>query len=264
MTSLTTTLTDFQDYLLGISKNVEQAVKGPSKSFIKKRLAIYREAYQLRLLDILKIDFPCLRPWLGNNAFEKLGLAYIDKYPSRFFSAREFGQYMATYLATTEPYNKNSFLAEFTHFERTLSETIDSPDASIVTVEDVIAIPPDSWPTIHFTLHPAVTLLTLNWNIADIHKALMVDELKIKRRPFKKPASWLIWRNNIDVKYRELDEKETFIIKACSQAMCFEEICQGLVEWLPEHEAAQYIVQFLQVWLPEQLFSRLTFKAPDA
>lgn len=258
MTSLSALQQDFQAYLLGKNKAFEQAVTGPNSTFAKQRLAIYSEAYRLRLVDILKMDFPCLRLWLGDTAFERLGLNYLDRYPSKFFSAREFGRYMAAYLATTEPHNKNSFLTEFAQFERALSETIDSLNANIVTIEDIIAIPPESWPTMRFTLHPAVTSHLLHWNIPDIRKILIEDEIKIARKRFKRPTSWLMWRNNIDVKYKELDEKESFTLKAFAQGMTFEEICQDLMEWLSEEEAAQYIVQFLQRWIPEQIFSTVS------
>lgn len=244
----------FQNYLLNTDREFEKAVAAKSKTAAQQRLMIYHEAYRLRLVDILKIDFPGLYQWLGDKKFTKLALNYIEQYPSQFFSAREFGRYLANNLAQAEPYNKDNFLAEFATFERTLSETIDTPNAPLLTPEHVMSIPPESWGTMRLTLHPTVTLLNLHWNIPEIRQALLAEQPKPKRR--RQMGNWLIWRQNIDVRYKALDEKECFIIQKMKAQATFEEICEGLMQWLPEQEAVQYIVRFLQIWLPEQIFSK--------
>lgn len=258
MTSLSHLQNEFQDYLLGNTQAFQHSVTGPSKTFVKQRLAIYSEAYRLRLVDILKIDFPALYQWVGEKAFEKLGRSYLAHYPSRFFSARDFGCYMADFLAVTAPYSKNTFLAELAAFERTLSETIDTPNDTILTINDILAIPMERWAGMRLKLHSAVRIVPLSWNIPAIRHELITHNNKITRRQAKQTTAWLIWRQHINVKYKELDSKENFTINAFTQNKTFEDICTGLMEWLTEEETAPYIVQFLQQWIPEQIFSQVT------
>ena len=47
-----------------------------------ERLDIYRRSYQARLVECLADDYPVLQGTLGDEAFERLCLAYIAKYPS--------------------------------------------------------------------------------------------------------------------------------------------------------------------------------------
>ncbi|CAM4431287.1 MAG: hypothetical protein LEGION0398_MBIBDBAK_01354 [Legionellaceae bacterium] len=257
--SFNTALEEFQNYLLGNDSSIEQAIVSPNKKYANSRLKIYYEAYRLRLTDLLKIDFPCIYQWLGNKNFEKLALYYISKFPSTFFSAREFGKYMPTYLSQTEPYNNNSFLTEFAQFERILSETIDAPNAPIVTINDLAQIAANDWPLLRFSLHPTTTLLLLNWNTPLIRNTLLLEEKKIKAKLLETPTFWLIWRhNNIDIKYIALNEQESFIINAFIEHKTFDEICQGLTQWMSEEAAALYMVQFLQKWLNEQIISTIT------
>ena len=71
---------NFQDYLLA------EAGSGPVRGYIvddakvgaARRLAIYHDAYRLRLIEALSSAYPKLQTLLGDRLFDDTARAYID------------------------------------------------------------------------------------------------------------------------------------------------------------------------------------------
>src|SRR5882724_11872105 len=63
-----------------------------------ERLEIYNRQYWYRLLDCLWDDYPGLRAILGLKKFEKLRIAYLDRYPSKSYTLRNLGRRFVQFL----------------------------------------------------------------------------------------------------------------------------------------------------------------------
>ena len=93
------------------------------------RLAIYRNAYQVRLIDALHDTYPILHGLLGDEAWLALGRAYVTAHPSMFRSIRWYGSELADFLANSPLYGDEPILAEVALLEWTLAEVFDAKDA---------------------------------------------------------------------------------------------------------------------------------------
>ncbi len=75
------------------------------------RIEIYARQYWFRILESLYDDFPGLRALMGDLAFERLIREYIEKYPSRSYTLRDFGNRLPAYiLKEKKRYKTNSIL----------------------------------------------------------------------------------------------------------------------------------------------------------
>ena len=83
----------FQDYLLTGDLSIMSAIVSDIRD-AKQRLEVYFNAYRIRLIDVLKADYPKLRLYMGDEEFEKLSLAYLKAFPSEHFSVRYLGQHL--------------------------------------------------------------------------------------------------------------------------------------------------------------------------
>ena len=63
-----------------------------------ERLEIYNKQYWYRLLDSLLEDFPGLHAILGNKRFEKLSIAYLNRYPSHSYTLNDLGKDLASFI----------------------------------------------------------------------------------------------------------------------------------------------------------------------
>ena len=121
---------DMQRHLLGEESAVTAAIVDAPPLPAADRLAIYRNAYQVRLVDALHATYPVLHGLLGDEAWVEMGFAYVAAHPSVFRSIRWYGRELPQYLAAAAPYSDAPILSEVATLEWTLAEVFDAPDAA--------------------------------------------------------------------------------------------------------------------------------------
>ncbi len=71
-------------------------------------LAVYYDAYRLRLAAFLSNDFPCLRSHLGDETFGRLVEDYIEAAPSHERNARWYAARLPDFMQATAPWRMKS------------------------------------------------------------------------------------------------------------------------------------------------------------
>ena len=136
----------FQDYLLARSDGFAGAVRDTRKADRHALLGVYRDAYALRLIEVLTNDYPGLMAMAGPADFDRMARAYIAAHPSHHPSVRWFGARLADFLAGTAPYSGLAAAAEMARFEWALGEAFDAPDDTPIQAADLMALPPEILP----------------------------------------------------------------------------------------------------------------------
>ena len=250
---------ELQAYLLTGNSKIAEAIVNPAQDEIDTRLAIYRDSYYLCLTNILKEDFPLLEKILGEPAFENLAIAYINQYPSKYFSIKDFGERLPTFLHTTQPYNEQPYLKELAELSWELDNTMVTADALLLTVNDLAAIPQEKWGDLQLNPHPSVKLLTQHYNTFDIWQALKQDKPLPTVTNLLKPTYCLIWRKELTPYCYMLNQEAACIISAFQAQQTFADVCEQLAEYLPAEEVAQYAVNQLVNWLNQGIFSGIKY-----
>jgi hypothetical protein len=247
----------FQDYVLHREPSIQAAVADTSKFEASARLAIYAEAYRLRLLEVLENDYPTLRKFIGADAFAEVGLAYIDACPSQHFSVRYFGKYLPTFLAETA-YAQQACMTELAAFEWALGEAFDAADELPITSQDIGDIAPDDWPRMRLKLHPSLRRLDLHWDVTALWHA--ADQGQAMPEPQNQGVAipWLIWRQDLRNYFRSLSAHEAWALDAIAKGLCFADLCAGLCRWVSETEAASRALKHLQCWIRDGLLISVT------
>ena len=73
--------TCFQRHVLHGDNDMLTQVSADTRPNAAARLAIYANAYRLRLLEALDTDFSALHTLAGDALFEQIGRAYINAHP---------------------------------------------------------------------------------------------------------------------------------------------------------------------------------------
>jgi len=223
--------TKFQDYLLLSSNAIQEAIVSTEKVSAATRLAIYSDAYQLRLIDALMTTYPALYAYLGSEEFEKLAHEYIKKYPSTFRSIRWFGDKLAEFLLEHPEYKDFEQVSELAKIEWVMALVFDAPDSRYVTFEMMQSIPVDAWENMQLTLHPSVRFLTLSWNSFEIWQAMMSDEEAPDALETATLSHWVVWRYVFETQYSLLEEEVAYALNALSRSETFGKLCEGLCRW---------------------------------
>lgn len=214
-----------------------------------ERISIYADMYVLRLLDVLREDFPVLLHALGPQRFEELGRAYVVAHPSRHYNLNQFGRHMAAFVATRD-HKHTAFLAELATLERAATESFDAERADALTKAQLEALRPEQWPALALELVPSVRLLAFRHPVNRYY--VDVREERKPRIP-KAGESWvLVYRKDWMVWRAHLSREQHALLSAlaagaplgaaleqCARRteLDAERLQQGLVPWFREWSA---------------------------
>jgi hypothetical protein len=264
-------MTPMNDALNAQQSRLRQAIVGAGDSvdnLLCERpggslLRIYRDAYRGRLLDALRNNFEVLARVMGDDAFESLGLGYLAAQPSKNPSIRWFGHHLVAFmdsdLQSDGDLVKHPALVDLAAMEWALRAAFDAADAALLQFADLASVAADDWPSITFTLHPAVHCLRLQWAIEPIWLAVQSsapddDELQLPE-PMEQAHHLLIWREGYETRWMALDNGEAALLEAAQQSASFGDLCElAATQMEPEH-AAPFVATCLRSWVDRGLLA---------
>jgi hypothetical protein len=124
-------------------------MEGP-RSSARDRLDVYRVGYRARLVECLLDDYPVLAECLGEERFEQLCLAYMERHPSSSPNLNPFGRHMPFFCKTLDAETAGAvlgtdeardFWSELATLEWTLVETIHAAPSPPFDLAALQAVP---------------------------------------------------------------------------------------------------------------------------
>lgn len=247
---------DFKDCMLGNTLDMRGQVVGDAKASTAERIQVYVEGYRLRLLEVLQDNFTGLRGLLGDEQFDVMGRAYIDAHPSTHPSVRWFSQRLPEFLNSTPPYDAQPFLAEMAAFEWAQGLAFDAKDVPPLDMQALATVPPEAWGQVKFQFHPSVQRLDLQSNMPKFWQALAAEE-EPPAIDEEAPASWLVWRKELDTHWRSLSEDEATMLDTAQHGANFGELCEGLCQWHAPEAVAMQAASYLKLWLSDGIVTSI-------
>jgi putative DNA-binding protein len=242
----------FQDYVLVSSDAFTAQVRDTSKADRATLLDVYRDGYALRLIEVLTMDFPGILAMTGPEAFDTLTRAYIANHPSRHPSVRWFGRQLAHFLASTAPYAATPALTEMARFEWALGEAFDSVDAEPVQAATIMAVPPEAWETIAFAPIPSLQRLAFAHDVPPSwQRREEVAPGTLEVVALDTPVPWVIWRPERVSNFRSLEPDEAAMLGAMIDRKPFPALCEALLPYVEEDQAAARAAGLLRAWVEE-------------
>jgi hypothetical protein len=229
------------------------------------RLSIYRHAYRARLVAALADNYTVLQRALGDEAFEALGLAYVEAHPSQQPSIRWFGHRLAEFMAARDDLVPHPALVDFARMDWALRDAFDAADAPVLALAALAALPAEAWGELRLQPHPSLRLLTLDWNIEPAWRALRehdpesgTDEPELPE-PQAHRHGLAVWRQGLETRWRSLPALEAQLLPMAVDGASFAVLCEQAALLLgDEAQAAAAAVQALQQWVCDGLFRTVT------
>ena len=99
-------------------------------------------------------------------------------------------------------------------------------DAPALSVEALRKIPSQQWPELKLRAHPAVEIVHGEWRVADVLSA--VESGHDWSEPGHESAAMIVWRQDAQVHYRDLQEVEARALGLVSEGATFAAICEAI------------------------------------
>lgn len=251
MSTLAELQRDFQRHVMHGHERIVDAVESTPDVPATTRLAIYSEAYRLRLTDALASTLPRLQQLLGAEEFARIASEYIDLCPSNYPSIRWFGDRLATLLERS--YRHQPWIAELARWEWAIAGSFDAADGEPIGVEALGTIAPEQWPALQFEFHPSVQVVRVKTNAPALFKALTDDTSPPQGSKLDEPQAWLIWREALTTQYRSLAADEAAALEHVRTGGTFESLCDTLCAWHEPEAVPMQAAGMLKRWIVEQL-----------
>jgi hypothetical protein len=249
---------DMQRHLLGEESAVTAAIVDAPPLPAADRLAIYRNAYQVRLIDALHETYPILHGLLGDEAWVELGYAYVAAHPSVFRSIRWYGRELAHFLTVRPPFSEAPILAEVALLEWTLAEVFDATDAPSLPRSALSTVEPSAWSSLTLEFHPSLRRLAFSWNTAAVWKAMNQEETPPRPEMGPAPMPWLLWRQDLQNYFRSMTAVEAAALDSALRGRNFAQLCEDLGALLPQEEIPAAAASLLGAWADSGLIVKVS------
>jgi hypothetical protein len=229
------------------------ADRGPSAS---ARLAVYANAYFVRIHDCLREDFGALAAVLGEAAFHDLVKTYLMVHPPSRPSLRHAGAHLAAHLRT-EPFaaifsQRCAYAADLADLEWAIVEAFYAQDAPAIGPDVLALTAPEGWVSLCFDLTPSLRIVRCSW---PVH--LVRDEFDEPVKPLPgdaplivaEPTQIRVWRHDERVLYRVISPLECNALEAVAAGDSFGALCERVAGNVGDAEAPRVTADLFASWL---------------
>jgi hypothetical protein len=244
MTQLETLQTAFQDALL---EGQPIAAEWLSERGVKQ-FGIYQNAYRARLRGALRDNFEVLPLVMGDESFDALANAYIDRHPSRHYSLRWFGHQLCEFMAANDSLVDHPAMLDLARMEWALRHAFDAAPAESLSAAVLAAVPPAEWAELRLALHPSVRLLDMQWAVGPVWHALKSGHDNVAA-PQALDHHMMVWRHGTATQWKSLTRSETVFAQCLLASQCFGKVCEALAHDVGDEHAAATAADLLSRFL---------------
>jgi hypothetical protein len=211
---------------------------GPLSSL--ERLDIYANMYFFRIRDILREEYSKVVACVGDGNFHNLVVDYLVARPPMHPSVRNAGERLPGYIAEHELGVERPWLAELAALERARIEMVDAADSAPLTVDHLRTLTPEDFAGLMVRLIPAHIVVDAQYAVDELWERLeqVGEEDPQEQEPEPAPRQILVWREDVLIYHRALDEDEAALWPLLREGVPFGVICERLAGQQEDTEAA--------------------------
>ncbi len=218
----------FQSHLLEGDGAIAAEIAADERAATSLRLGIYTQAYAARLIEVLAETYPAVQAALGTHHFARLIGDFVKLHPSRFRSARAYGEALPEWLAARLTGPRARGLADLARFEWAVAGAFDAADDCALRPERLTAVDPEQWAALQFTFSPTLRRVSVSSNCVAWWRFACAEEPRPRRWRLTCSQQWLVWRQGLAVFYRRLSRAESSLLDAALAGRTFGELCEQL------------------------------------
>jgi hypothetical protein len=188
------------------ARDVERFITAGPRMTASERFDIYRSGYLARLVECLLDDYPVLAAMLGEDPFDALCRAYVDRHPSASPNLNGFGRHMAAFCREVRLEGDackgfdalRVFASDLAALEWALVEVLHAECPPPLEVAALQAMAPDAWARARFIRSDALRLLRFEYPVNAVFIANRIDEI-VPESPTRSPNAVAVYRKDMQL-----------------------------------------------------------------
>ncbi|MGV6826219.1 MAG: HvfC/BufC family peptide modification chaperone [bacterium] len=246
--------TDFQQIILSTEcVNADWVAETPHGLQALGRLAIYHNAYRIRLIDVLTDTFEHTAIYLGDDWFQQLASGYVESHHSTHNNIGNYGEAFPQFLASELPNDLEVY--ELAHMDWTLRRAFDGADSPVMKHEHLQKLASGENSVNRLQVVSTLTISTQQFNTLDIWQSINQEETPPVATQLPEPVDLLIWRKGHSPHFRTLPAIESLAIQYIREEYPLEIVGSKLAENFPEIDTATEFGTMLHGWISEEILS---------
>jgi hypothetical protein len=238
-------------------RELARVVRGDAAQSAADRLDVYANMYFFRILEVLRQDFPSVLAALGDDGFHNLVTDYLLAHPPERPSIRHVGARLPAFLDEHTSARERPWLADLARLEWARGFAFDAADAAPLTVDALRAL----WSSDGAGAFAALPLALVPAH-AWVHARFAVDETwqsvtdgAAPIDPAPGARALLVWRRDVTVYHRAVDDLERQALVAASAGRPFGAVCELVAARVPADDAARVAFELLLRWSSDALLA---------
>lgn len=196
----------------------------------ERGLRVYRDAYDTRLLDGLRANFPALAHVVGEGEFARLVRAYIAAHPPRGYAFNGVGAQLAAFIPThacgADFGVTPAVLAELAALEQAELEVHDAPDDGAPLAAAALAeVPEAAWAAARVRCAAALRLVHCTHDVLAVVEAVTAGQ--VPARPAAGAVDYLVARPQTAVLRLRVPGDEAAVLSRLLAGATVAEACAG-------------------------------------
>jgi hypothetical protein len=172
-------------------------VSGNERLSPVEQLEIYREQFWLRHTSSLVEDFPGLGGILGQTDWEKLAEQYLREVVPESYTLRDLGCQLPRVIAQAAWLPHQALCLDMARLELAYIEVFDAPDSAPLAPERLTGLAEDDLLRARLAIAPSVRLLSLEYPVADLRRALRVESDEAVAIPEPAAQHLVVYRRDL-------------------------------------------------------------------
>ncbi|HUE74971.1 MAG TPA: DNA-binding domain-containing protein [Pirellulaceae bacterium] len=241
--------------------DVEAVILPSTRQSSLARLAVYGNAYYLRLLECLREFFPCLTEALSRETFDEFGAGYLQRHPPASYTLQRLADRFVEFLAETQPAQDAEwagFVIDLARLELAIKQVFDGlgpesdpwPDESQPASDGTI--PTAEWtaatlsPRARLVPAPGLTLLQFQWPVSSHYTQWKRGEKSDWPQPM--PQHVALLRRDYVVRRHELSPVQYALLSLLAQGM---PIGQAVAQAAASDASAELRPDEVRAWMTQ-------------
>jgi len=214
----------------------------------EERIELYRDMYEVRMIEALEADYELLNAFLGHGKFHRLAWDYLQAHPSTSYTLNHFGDRMPEFIESEATTTRRALLADVARLELAMTEVFDEAESTPLEAAALSAVDPAQLAGVRLVTIPALRLLALRYPVNDLLNAFRNEEPLV---PPRKGAMWLaVHRRDYAVYRLPLTERAYVMLSALRDGRTIGET----IDLLP-HLTGEELFGWFREWSAAGLFT---------